>query len=139
MGITDELIALLKDAGIHCCKAFPNQKMPVLKASAVVVGTKQMRISPCAIDNHFGTYGDEVCRVGLCEEEVFLHIYSPYLWGGQSCEAYTQQVLSVILSGVVSHTFQNIRREQSYYDPKTDCFRTEITATVLSWMRLTED
>lgn len=139
MGMIDKLLELLTAAGVHCGKAFPNERMPLLEEPAVMVSTKQMQISPCAIDNHLGVYGDEVCVAALCEEEIFLHVYSPYLWGGRFCDTTTDRVLSAILNGITDCTFKSIHRTQSYYDPKTDCFRNEITVTVLSWMRLVEE
>ena len=139
MGIKQTLLELLEAAEIHCAKAYPNGKMPVLQTPAVMVSTKEMNITPCAIDNHLGVYADEVCRAALCEEVVALHVYSPYLWGGRYCDTTTDKVLSVVLSAMGESTFQSVHRDQSYYDPKTDCFRNEITVTVLSWIRLVEE
>ena len=139
MGITDRLLELLSAAEIHCEKAFPNHRMPLLQAPAVMLSAKEMQISPCAIDNHLGVYADEVCRAALCEETVALQVYSPYLWGGRYCDKTTDKVLSVALSAIGDATFKSVHRAQSYYDPDTDCFRNEIIVTVLSWIRLVEE
>ena len=139
MGLVDPILSVLSDAQIRCCKAFPNEKMPVLEEPIVLVGTKQLVLTPGAIDHNFGTKGDEVCRAALCEEDVLLDVYSPYLWGGRFCDKVTDQVLQIVLGSVMDYTFKTIRRAQSYYDPETDCYRNEIVITALAWLRLTED
>ena len=139
MGIADKILDFLEQAQIHCCKSFPNGKMPLLEEPAVMVHSKEMKISPCVISNHFGNRGDDVCRAAMCEEEVQLQIYSPYLWGGRFCDRTTDSILQIVLGAITGNTFRSIRRGQSYYDPETDCFRNDITIASLAWVRLLEE
>ena len=139
MGIADTILSLLGDAEVHCSKAFPNGKMPALEEPVVMVSTKQIQFTPCAISHHFGLSGDDVSRVVLCEEEVLLDVYSPYLWGGKFCDRTTDNILNLVLSSIMDYTFKNVRRGQSYYDPETDCYRNEICVAALAWIRFLEE
>ena len=139
MVVADLILELLQNDGINCGKAFPNGRMPILEEPEVRVSTKGAQISPYAIDNYFAMGKDSDRYAALCEEETLLQIYSPYLWGGNFCDKTTERVLTVVLSGAVGYTFKMIRRGDSHYDPKTDCFCNEIIITTLSWVLLTEE
>lgn len=139
MGLAKKLIEQIGMIDLHCIKEFPNERMPLLEYPAVMVGTKLEKLTPCALDNYLGSYGDEACVAALMEEEIFLHVYSPYLWGGRYCDTTTDRVMGVVLNNLHEHSFKEIRRKQSYYDPKTDCYRGEITVMVTSWVRLEEE
>lgn len=130
---------LLTENDIHCCQSFPNGRMPILERPAVMVGRNGREILPCAITNYLGMHGDTNAYAALCREEIFLHVYSPYLWGGRYCDRTTDQVLSVILRNVDVEMFERIRQTLNHYDAKTDCFRSEIYITVPMWLQLSSE
>ena len=136
MGLSDTLIDLLTEAEVHCCAAFPNGKMPYLQDPSVMLQSKQLKISPCAIANHFGNIGDDVCRAALCEEDLVLQVYSPYSWGGRFCDRTTDRILSIVLEAISDFTFRSVHRGTTYYDPETDCYRNDITISAVAWVRL---
>lgn len=127
---------LLTENGIHCCQSFPNGRMPILEEPAVMVGRNGRAMTPVAITNYLGCRGDDSASAALCREEIFLHVYSPYLWGGRFCDRTTDRVLSVILKNIDVGMFEQIRQTINHYDAKTDCFRSEIYITVPMWVQL---
>ena len=65
--------------------------------------------------------------------ELHFEIYTPYRSGGSVCTETALAVLDTLRSGFTGYTLRKLWGSSTVYDPKTDCFRSTVTAALSAW------
>lgn len=122
------VLSALRAAGIHCVRALDKTTLPRLKSPMVAVGTDPSLCRQNALSRYLGqdSYGNE--RYGMqLEAKLQLEVYSPGRQDGAMCDSAAEQVITVFLRGIEGLFCGDIQLGRTEYDPKTDCFRRQIS------------
>ncbi len=121
------LLDSLQDRGIRSIRARPAQQLPVLSEALAAVGVKRMKLQR----------GD--ASAVWAKWTLFVDIYAAYRLGASCCEIAGRTVAAALIEGFADCKAENVRAEEIFYDPHSDCFRQRVTAEVSSYLVKGED
>lgn len=127
-------VAKLTQAGLHCCAAFPDFRLPQLSAPMVVVSLCEFALCPAVYDCYVGL---DSSNVGFCGERfdgtLRFDIYTPFRSGGRACIEAAHSVMQVLRSGFEGYTLRTLSGTSAVYTPESDCFQASVCAELSAW------
>lgn len=137
MGNAEKIIALLNDRQIPSLPAYLNRRMPQMEETIAVIGVEEQKLQPLAMPADHEAAQTYCCAL-LYEETVRLELYSPYLFGGNHCDRMAETILSALAQAFSTLSLSSVKREATYYDADTDCFRCRLTVVTKAYLTATE-